>query len=138
MNLNRLAADRAAAGKPVRAGLIGAGKFGSMFLSQAAHTQGLEVAAIADLDVERAKMACLVVGWEEARIAAMRFVDSGVALAALDTVEVVIEATGNPLAGASHALAAISAGKHVVMVNVEADVLCGPALARRAREAGVV
>ena len=49
-----------------------------------------------------------------------------------------VEATGDAVAGAAHALAAIEAGKHVVMVNVEADVLCGPALARRAAERGVV
>jgi predicted homoserine dehydrogenase-like protein len=138
MNLHRLASERAAAGRPVRAGLIGAGKFGSMFLSQAAHTEGLQVAAIADLDVDRATAACRGVGWDEERIAATRFLASGGELAALDEIDVVIEATGNPLAGARHALAAIAARKHVVMVNVEADVLCGPALAKRAREAGIV
>lgn len=138
MNLHRLAADRAAAGRPVRTGLIGAGKFGSMFLSQAAHTDGLQVAAIADLDLDRATAACRGVGWDEERIAATRFLASGDELAALDGIDVVIEATGNPLAGARHALAAIAARKHVVMVNVEADVLCGPALAKRAREAGIV
>jgi predicted homoserine dehydrogenase-like protein len=53
-------------------------------------------------------------------------------------VEVVIEATGHPAAGIRHALAAIEAGRHVVMVNVEADVLVGPLLAARARERGVV
>lgn len=109
-----------------------------MFLSQAAHTEGLRVAAIADLDVDRAMAACRGVGWDEERIAATRFLSSGGELAALDGIDVVIEATGNPLAGARHALAAIAARKHVVMVNVEADVLCGPALTKRAREAGIV
>ena len=55
-----------------------------------------------------------------------------------DDVEVVIEATGDPVAGICHALKAIAAGKHLVMVNVEADVLAGPALAARASKAGVV
>jgi predicted homoserine dehydrogenase-like protein len=99
---------------------------------------GIAVTAIADLDPERARGACRAAGWDEDRIAATRFLDSGAALAGLDAVEVVIEATGNPAAGVVHALAAIEAGRHVVMVNVEADVLCGPALARRARDAGVV
>ncbi|WP_436638326.1 NAD(P)H-dependent oxidoreductase [Microbaculum sp. FT89] len=138
MNLMALLAARADGGRPVKAGLIGAGKFGSMFLSQVPTIPGLEVAAIADLDVDRARAACRTVGWEEERIAATAFVDDGAALCFRDSVEVVIEATGNPKAGIAHALAAFEAGKHIVMVNVEADVLAGPALAARARSAGVV
>jgi predicted homoserine dehydrogenase-like protein len=56
----------------------------------------------------------------------------------MDEVEVVIDATGAPSAGVAHALAAIENGKHIVMVNVEADVMAGPALAKRARSAGTV
>ncbi len=138
MNLAKLCAARAAGGRPVTAGLIGAGKFGSMFLAQVPYVEGLEVAAIADLDPERARAACREVGWDEARIAATRFVTDGAELAAMDGVEVVIEATGHPRAGIRHAQAAIAAGRHVVMVNVEADVLAGPVLARRAAEAEVV
>ncbi|TCR69792.1 SAF domain-containing protein [Bosea sp. BK604] len=138
MNLMPHLAARVEAGRPVRVALIGAGKFGSMFLSQVPHIKGLEVAVIADLDPERAKHACRQVGWDEARIAATRFIADGVEAASLDGVEVVIEATGHPAAGAHHALAAITAGKHVVMVNVEADVLVGPVLAAKARAAGVV
>ena len=138
MNLMPKLAARREAGKPVRAALIGAGKFGSMFLSQVPHIAGLEVAVIADLDPERAKAACRTVGWDEARIARTRFVDDGVQAARADGVEVVLEATGHPAAGARHALAAIVAGRHVVMVNVEADVLVGPVLAQRAKAAGVV
>jgi predicted homoserine dehydrogenase-like protein len=138
MNLTALLAARAAAGRPVRAALIGAGKFGSMFLSQVPTIPGLEVAAIADLDPDRARAACRNVGWDEARIARTRFVESGRAACGSDDVEVVIEATGSPEAGVIHAQAAIEAGKHIVMVNVEADVLCGPLLAEQARERGVV
>ncbi len=138
MNLFRRLAERHAAGRPVRVGLIGAGKFGAMFLAQVPTTPGLEVSAIADLAPERARAACREVGWEEARIAATRFVEDGTALAARDDVEVVVEATGNPTAGITHARAAIAAGKHIVMVNVEADVLAGPLLAAEARAAGVV
>ncbi|MCY4076652.1 MAG: flagellar biosynthesis protein FlgA, partial [Acidobacteria bacterium] len=64
---------RAAAGRPVRVGLIGAGKFGSMFLSQAPTTEGLEIRVIADLDPDRARAACRAVGWSDAQIAATRF-----------------------------------------------------------------
>lgn len=138
MNLARLAAEAAERETPVRAGLIGAGKFGSMFLSQIPTIAGLEVSAIADLDPERARAACKTVGWDDSRIGATAFLEEGARLAERDDVDVVIEATGNPRAGIAHARSAIGAGKHVVMVNVEADVLAGAALAAEARSAGVV
>ena len=138
MNLFSLLQARAAEGNGVRAGLIGAGKFGSMFLSQVPHTQGLTVAAIADLDPDRAKRACETVGWDADLIGSTAFTDNGEALCAMPDIDVVIEATGHPAAGIRHALTAFAAGKHIVMVNVEADVLAGPALAKRAKDAGVV
>jgi predicted homoserine dehydrogenase-like protein len=138
MNLHRLLQQRAASGRPVRVGLIGAGKFGSMFLSQVPTTPGLEVAAIADLDPDRARAACRAVGWDEARVARTDFVASGPDACRHPDVEVVVEATGLPAAGIVHARAAIAARRHVVMVNVEADVLAGPLLAEEARAAGVV
>jgi predicted homoserine dehydrogenase-like protein len=138
MNLHRLARDRAAAGKPVKIALIGAGKFGSMFLNQIPTMPGVEIAVIADLDPDRACNACLTVGWDAARIARTRFVASGAEACADAQVEVVVEATGSPPAGIAHARAAIAAGKHIVMVNVEADVLAGPLLAEEARAEGVV
>src|SRR5947209_9842886 len=136
MNLHHMLQARAA-GKPVRVALIGAGKFGSMFLSQVPHTLGLEVPVIVDLDPERAREACRTVGWHPARIAATRFTEDGSAATA-GNIEVIVEATGNPAVGITHARAAIAAGKHIVMVNVEADVLAGPLLADEARRAGVV
>lgn len=137
MNLHHLLEKRRAAGKPVHVALIGAGKFGSMFLSQVPHTPGIEVSVIVDLDPERARDACRTVGWDNARIAATTFTkDSSAAFAA--PIEVVVEATGNPAVGIRHARAAIAAGKHIVMVNVEADVLAGPLLAEEARKAGTV
>jgi predicted homoserine dehydrogenase-like protein len=138
MDLHRLLQQRAAAGKPVCVGLIGAGKFGSMFLNQVPSMAGLEVAIIADLDPERARAACRKVGWDARRVADTRFVGSGGELCADPKVEVVVEATGSPPSGIAHARAAIAAGKHVVMVNVEADVLAGPLLAEEARRKGVV
>ena len=138
MNLFHRLQERAAAGRPVRFGLIGAGKFGSMILSQVPTTPGLEVAAIADLDPERARAACRQVGWDEALIERTDFVDAGAAACAHPDVEVIVEATGSPAAGIAHARAAINAGKHVVMVNVEADVLAGALLAEEARRRGVI
>ena len=138
MNLYSLLQKRLAAGRPVRVGLIGAGKFGSMFLSQVATTPGLEVAAIADLAPDRARAACRAVGWDEDRIAATRITDDAMAMIASPDVEVIVEATGHAPAGIVHARRAIRVGKHIVMVNVEADVLAGPLLAREAERAGVV
>ncbi|MBV8170108.1 MAG: Gfo/Idh/MocA family oxidoreductase, partial [Alphaproteobacteria bacterium] len=138
MGLHTLLQARAAKGKPVRVGLIGAGKFGSMLLSQIPTTPGLEIAVIADLDLERARTACRTVGWDEARISRTAFITDGKQLCTHPDVEVVVEATGAPAAGIAHARAAIAAKKHIVMVNVEADVLAGPLLAQEARDAGVV
>ena len=138
MNLHSLLQERAGDGRPVRVGLIGAGKFGSMFLSQVPSTRGLEVTTIADLSPDRARTACRAVGWDEDRIGNTHFIEDGGDLCRADAVDVVIDATGSPSAGVVHALAATENGKHIVMVNVEADVLAGPALAARARNAGVV
>lgn len=138
MNLQSLIQTKLETTGPVRVGLIGAGKFGSMFLSQVPTTNGLELAAIADLSIDGAKGACRNVGWNDEQIAATSFLEDGSKLCTRDDVDVVIDATGNPAAGIKHAIDAIENGKHIVMVNVEADVLAGAALAKRAQSAGVV
>jgi predicted homoserine dehydrogenase-like protein len=149
MNLHRLLQERASAGRPVRVVLVGAGKFGSMYLSQARRTPGIHILAVADLAPDRARAALARVGWEPQRFAAgsldeaaragSTFVTDDAARAiAHAATEVVIDATGSPAAGIAHALACCREGKHIVMVNVEADALAGPLLAKRAREAGVV
>lgn len=130
--------QRADANRPVRVGLIGAGKFGSMFLSQVPTTPGLSVAAIADLRPDNARAACRSVGWPDELIAGTEFSDDAAAMMASGKVDVVVEATGNPIAGIRHAQKAIENGVHIVMVNVEADVLAGAALAAQARSAGTV
>ncbi|MHB1134688.1 MAG: NAD(P)H-dependent oxidoreductase [Chloroflexota bacterium] len=149
MSLLQQLAARQAAGKPLRVGVIGAGKFATMFLSQAAHIPGLHLLGVADLSVERARAAMQRAEWPAERYAAGSFaealrsgttylVDNGLELIAAEGLDVVVEATGNPAAGIRHALAAIEQGRHIVMVNVEADALVGPLLARRAAAAGVV
>lgn len=138
MNLHRKLLDRERAGRPLRVGLIGAGKFGSMYLSQVRRTPGMRVTTVADLDVGRARDALRRVGWKEPEIAAVSFTDDSRRLIASDDVDIVIDATGAPAAGIAHVLACCESGKHIVMVNVEADALAGPLLARRAREAGIV
>jgi predicted homoserine dehydrogenase-like protein len=138
MSLYQALLKRRAEGRPVRVALVGAGKFGSMFLSQVPHTPGLEVPVVCDLLPDRAKAACRQVGWEEARISATRFCDDAIDAIDRFDIDVVVEATGNPAAGLRHARAAMRKGRHVVMVNVEADVLVGPLLAQEALGLGVV
>ena len=149
MNLHRMLAQRDAAGEPLRIGLIGAGKFGTMFLAQARRTPGLHLLAVADLEPRRAQAALTRTGWTPEQIDATSFGDAlkrgsthvtedAAALIGADGLDIVIDATGVPAAGIRHALASCDQGKHIVMVNVEADALAGPLLARRAREAGVV
>ena len=123
---------------PVKVGLIGAGKFGSMFLSQVPSTTGIEVLVIADLKPDNAIKACKNVGWSDDLINKTKFVDTGADAIKLNEVEVVIEATGFPAAGIEHARQAFQNGKHIIMVNVEADVLAGAALAKEANSVGVV
>jgi predicted homoserine dehydrogenase-like protein len=138
MNLYRALRLRHDEGRPLRIGIIGCGKFARMFLAQIPATPGLQVVAIADLEPERARFGLAAIGWSYALVRSTRLQADAMAVATDAKVELVVEATGDALAGAAHALAAIDAGKHAVMVNVEADVLCGPALAKRARERGVV
>ncbi len=149
MNLHRLLLDRQARAAPLRIGLIGAGKFGAMYLAQAKHTPGIHVVGIADLAPARAHASLARTGWPAARHAAKSFgeaartgstyvTDDAQALIAAPEIEIVIDATGNPAAGIRHVLACCRERKHVVMVNVEADALAGPLLAQRARDAGIV
>src|SRR4051812_48474803 len=149
MNLYSKLLEREAAGKPVTVGVIGAGKFGTMFLSQARLTRGLHVVGVADLNVERARSQLKTAGWEEGAYAAPSLGEAfrtrkthitadAEALIAFPDAEVIVEATGDPKSGIRFALSSIAHGKHIVMVNVEADALAGPLLARRAQAAGVV
>lgn len=140
---------RAAADNPVRVVLIGAGKFGSMYLAQVPRTPGVHLVAVADLSPESARRNLERVGWEAGRANASSLDDaisSGTTWVTQDwqamlrdeRIDVVVECTGNPIAAVDHCLTAFAHGKHVVNVTVEADAFCGPLLARRAAEAGVV
>ncbi len=149
MSLHQQLQQRAAAGRPIRVGLIGAGKFGSMYLAQVPRTPGVHLAAIADLSPDNARANLARVGWPAERAqaasidAALRdgsthVGDDWQALVRHPALDVVVECTGHPIAAVDHCLAAFEQRKHVVNVTVEADAFCGPLLARRAAEAGVV
>jgi predicted homoserine dehydrogenase-like protein len=124
--------------KPLRVGLIGAGKFAAMYLAQVPNTPGIRLVGIADLAPDNARANLARVGWKPELIQRTPISDDWEKLVANPEVDIVIEATGNPPAAVEHALAAFRNGKHVVMVTVEADAFCGPLLARKAAEAGVV
>jgi predicted homoserine dehydrogenase-like protein len=149
LNLHAKLMEREATGRPVTVGLIGAGKFGTMFLAQARTTPGLHVVGLADINVARARSQLATAGWPAETYAAaslgeafgqrrMHVTEDAEALMAFPDIEVIIEATGVPDVGIRHALKAIEHGKHIVMVNVEADAVVGPLLARKAKAAGVV
>jgi predicted homoserine dehydrogenase-like protein len=149
MSLHQSLLQRAADRKPVRIGLIGAGKFGSMYLAQIPRTPGVQLVGIADLAPAAVRINLARVGWPGERLGATSLDDalrSGAtfigddwrALVAHPDVDVIVECTGHPIAAVDHCLHAFAHGKHVVNVTVEADAFCGPLLARRAAQAGVV
>lgn len=148
MSLYQKLQARAAANKPIRVALIGAGKFGSMYLAQVPRTPGIHLVAIADLNPELARKNLARVGWN-ADQAMAKSADEAIkngttwvtedwqAVVSLPSVDVVVECTGNPIAAVDHILESFAHGKHVVNVTVEADAFCGPLLAVRAQQAGV-
>lgn len=149
MSLYAKLQQRAAAGRPVRVGLVGAGKFGSMYLAQIPRTPGVHLAGIADLAPDSARANLARVGWTDERTRAATLDDavkSGAtyigddwrALVSHPAIDVIVECTGSPVHAVDHCLAAFADGKHVVNVTVEADAFCGPILARKAAEAGVI
>jgi predicted homoserine dehydrogenase-like protein len=123
---------------PIRIGLIGAGKFAAMYLAQVPRTPGIRMVQIADLAPANAKANLERVGWSAAAIAATPIVEDWQKVVSHPDIDIVIEATGNPVAAVEHILAAFRHGKHVVNVTVEADAFCGLALAQKAKQAGVI
>jgi predicted homoserine dehydrogenase-like protein len=149
MNFYSKLQEREKQGRPIRVGLIGAGKFGSMYLAQVVRTPGIHLVGIADLSPARALENLDRVGWEKQRYAAGSFedalrhgstylTDDWQAVVAHPDIEIIAECTGNPVAAVEHCLAAFAAGKDVVNVTVEADALCGPLLAEKASAANVI
>jgi predicted homoserine dehydrogenase-like protein len=149
MSLHRKLMARQADGNPIRIGLIGAGKFGSMYLSQIPRTPGVHLVGIADLSPEAARRNLARVGWPVEQVGAKdldealakgttHITDNWELLVKHPKIDIIVECTGHPIAAVDHILGAFDHGKHVVNVTVEADAFCGPLLARRAQTAGRV
>ena len=149
MNLHAKLLQRQAENRPIRIGLIGAGKFGSMYLAQIPKTPGVHLVGIADLSPDAARTNLARVGWNPDQLKATTLdqavkegstciSDDWKSLARHPAIDVVVECTGSPLHAVDHILEAFANGKHVVNVTVEADAFCGPLLATRAQKAGVV
>ncbi len=152
MDLSQDLARRAEQGRPVRVGLIGCGEMGTDIVTQLSLMPGIELAVLAEMRVDMAWTALDIAGIprEAARLCPDRSAaedavvagriaitpDATVACSAAP-VDVIIDATGNPGVGAELSLLAMAHGKHVVMMNVEADVTVGAMLLREARRAGV-
>lgn len=153
MNLSEDLARRADAGKPVRIGLIGAGEMGTDIVTQVTLMRGLEIGVLAEVRLDHAWAAIDIAGISRARARAcstreeaeaamaqglIAVTDKGSIACTAGGVDVIIDATGNPGVGAELAIDAMDHGKHVVMMNVEADVTIGAYLARHAAQRGVV
>src|SRR6056300_359801 len=123
--------------EPIRIAFIGCGKFVSMFLAQYNHLDKIQIDSIVDLNIEQAKNNCSNSGLDETTISEINFSKS------LDeilvrNIEIFIEATGNPIVGTVHAVKIIKNKKHVILVNVEADVTCGKYLSDLAIQNNVI
>ena len=149
MSLHRKLQELAANHQSIKVGLIGAGKFGSMYLSQIPNTPGVHLVGIADLSPSSAKKNLSRVGWKDEQSNASsldeaiktgqtHISENWEALVSHPAIDVIVECTGHPIAAVDHCLLAFKNGKHVVNVTVEADAFCGPLLAQKALEAGVV
>ena len=137
------------AGRPIRVGMIGAGKFGSMFLAQVRKLPGVQIVGIADLSVARARSNLEFIGWpadalhagsaeDAAKTGGIFLTEDAGALTASPFIDIIVECTGDPIAAVDHIVGSFDHGKDVVNVTVEADSYCGAGLARRAREAGLL
>jgi predicted homoserine dehydrogenase-like protein len=125
-------------GRPIRIGLIGSGEMGTDIVTQCDQMAGITVAAIAEINIEAAKRALAIAGR-----APETYAVSGGKAAFDDALRkgltaITEDATGRPAVGAEIGLLAMEHGKHLVMMNVEADVTIGTYLKCEAKRLGVV
>ena len=122
---------------PIKIAFIGCGKFVSMFLAQYNHLNKIQIDSIVDIDTDQAKKNCLNSGINTESIEKINFSNSLDEI--LDrNIEIFIEATGNPIIGTVHAVKIIKNKKHIILVNVEADITCGKYLSDLAKENNVI
>lgn len=149
MSLYRQLQKREAENRPIRVGVIGAGKFGTMFLAQAIQLPGIHIVGIADLSVERAHSNLQLAGWQRPQFSATSLDDAmangatfvgedAFALVQHPGTEIIVECTGDPVVAIEHLVAIFEAGKHAISATVEADAVCGAQLAKMARENNVI
>ena len=149
MNLYKKLQLRASENKPIRVGIIGAGKFGSMFLAQVVKLPGIHVLGICDLNIVQTKSNLSYIGWAESLSAAKSLEEAALQKTTFLTdncqlliecplIDIILECTGDPIEAVEHSVAAFASQKHVINATVEADAFCGPALAIKAQEAGVI
>jgi predicted homoserine dehydrogenase-like protein len=146
-------AARAETGKPVRIGLVGAGEMGTDIVSRVAHMRGIEIGAISELNPQAAGRAVTIAYGDPDRVVATDSTDglnAAIEAGRIATtrnvhtllesglIDVVVDATGIPSVGAEIGLAAMERGKHLVMMNVEADVTIGAYLRSEAERLGVI
>ena len=122
---------------PIKICFIGCGKFVSMFLAQYNHLNKIQIDSIVDINLDRAKKNCFKSGLNEQTVKKINFSDSLDGVLGRD-IEIFIEATGNPIVGTVHAAKIIQNKKHIILVNVEADITCGKFLSDLAKEKGVI
>ena len=123
--------------KNIKVAFIGCGKFISMFLSQYNQLKKIKIDTIIDLKIDQAKKNCLNSGLTEDTIKEINFANS-LNEAINRDIDIFIEATGNPIVGTVHADKIIKKKKHIILVNVEADVTCGKYLSDLAKQNGVI
>ena len=121
----------------IKVAFIGCGKFISMFLSQYNQLKKIKIDTIIDLKIDQAKKNCLNSGLTEDTIKEINFTNS-LNEAINRDIDIFIEATGNPIVGTVHADKIIKKKKHIILVNVEADVTCGKYLSDLAKQNGVI
>ena len=146
MNLFSLLNSRT---KPITIGIIGAGKFATMFFAQVLKIPMIHVVGVVDIQPENAKSNMKMAGWEASALETINLSDAFTSgktfvsedwesLVSHETIEIIIECTGNPISAVKHCLSAFENKKNVINVTVEADAFCGFALSQKAYEAGVI
>ena len=122
---------------PIKIAFIGCGKFVSMFLAQYNHLNKIQIDSIVDININQAKKNCLNSGLSTESIGKINFSNSLNEILDRD-IEIFIEATGNPIIGTVHADKIIKKQKHIILVNVEADITCGKYLSDLAKKNDVI